>query len=50
LEEDLGSLTPGKRADVVQVDVPASVTDIEEYLVSGIPAAAIDWAVHTRDV
>jgi cytosine/adenosine deaminase-related metal-dependent hydrolase len=50
LEEDLGSLTPGKCADVVQVDVPASVTDIEEYLVSGIPAAAIDWAVHTRDV
>jgi len=50
LQDELGSLTPGKRADVVQVEVPAGVTDVEEYLVSGIPAAAIDWAVHTRDV
>jgi cytosine/adenosine deaminase-related metal-dependent hydrolase len=44
LQGELGSLTPGKRADVVQVEVPARVTDVEEYLVSGIPAAAIDWA------
>jgi hypothetical protein len=32
----------------VQVEVPARVTDVEEYLVSGIPAAAIDWASTTR--
>jgi cytosine/adenosine deaminase-related metal-dependent hydrolase len=48
LQGELGSLTPGKRADVVQVEVPARVTDVEEYLVSGIPAAAIDWASTTR--
>jgi aminodeoxyfutalosine deaminase len=46
---ELGSLTPGKLADIVRVDLPAAVDDIEEYLVSGIPAAAIGWAVHTRD-
>jgi cytosine/adenosine deaminase-related metal-dependent hydrolase len=44
LQDQLGSLTPGKRADVVQVEVPPRVTDIEEYLVSGIPVSAIDWA------
>jgi aminodeoxyfutalosine deaminase len=50
LQDELGSLTPGKRADVVQVEVPARVTDVEEYLVSGIPTAAIDWAAHTRGI
>jgi cytosine/adenosine deaminase-related metal-dependent hydrolase len=36
-----GTLTPGKRAALVAVDVPASVTDVEEYLVSGVPVPAV---------
>ena len=38
---DYGSIRPGKRAALVAVDVPASVRDVEEYLVSGVPAGAI---------
>jgi aminodeoxyfutalosine deaminase len=48
LGEELGSLTPGKRADVVQVELPPHIEDVEEHLVSGIPASAIGWASHTR--
>jgi aminodeoxyfutalosine deaminase len=44
LDHELGSLTPGKRAEIVQVDLPHDVDDIEEHLVSGIPASAIGWA------
>jgi cytosine/adenosine deaminase-related metal-dependent hydrolase len=47
LEAELGSLTPGKRADIVQVDLPLHVEDVEEYLVSGIAPAAIKWASRT---
>jgi cytosine/adenosine deaminase-related metal-dependent hydrolase len=36
-----GTLTPGKRAALVAVDVPAAVTDVEEYLVSGVPVPAV---------
>jgi cytosine/adenosine deaminase-related metal-dependent hydrolase len=36
-----GTLARGKRAALVAVDVPASVTDVEEYLVSGVPRAAV---------
>ncbi|HKW01706.1 MAG TPA: amidohydrolase family protein [Vicinamibacterales bacterium] len=38
---DYGTLAPGKRAVFAQVAIPASVADVEEYLVSGVPAAAI---------
>jgi cytosine/adenosine deaminase-related metal-dependent hydrolase len=38
---DYGTLATGKRAAIVAVDVPASARDVEEYLVSGVPAAAI---------
>ncbi len=36
-----GTLAPGKRADLVTVDVPEGVTDVEEYLVSGVPESAV---------
>jgi cytosine/adenosine deaminase-related metal-dependent hydrolase len=36
-----GTLTPGKRADLVTVEVPGDVTDVEEYLVSGVPPSAV---------
>lgn len=49
LDQELGSLTPGKRAEIVQVAIPPHTTDVEEYLVNGIPTAAIEWAAHTRE-
>lgn len=42
-EQDYGSIEPGKRAALVAVDVPEDVTDVEEYLVSGIEPGAIRW-------
>lgn len=41
--DDLGSLTAGKRAKIVSVALPATVGDVEEYLVSGITAQQIAW-------
>jgi cytosine/adenosine deaminase-related metal-dependent hydrolase len=35
---DFGSIAPGKRASLVAVNVPADARDVEEYLVSGVPA------------
>jgi cytosine/adenosine deaminase-related metal-dependent hydrolase len=36
-----GTITAGKRAALVAVDVPAAVGDVEEYLVGGVPTSAI---------
>jgi cytosine/adenosine deaminase-related metal-dependent hydrolase len=44
LDTTLGSLTPGKDAWVVAVALPDGVDDVEEHLVSGVPAADISWA------
>ncbi len=41
--EDYGTLEPGRRAEVIAVRVPEGVTDVEEYLVSGIQPADISW-------
>ena len=38
---DYGTLAPGKRARLVSVAIPAGTTDVEEYLVSGVPPAAV---------
>jgi len=35
-ERDYGSLEPGKRAALLSVAVPGGVTDVEEYLLSGL--------------
>src|SRR5688572_23271022 len=43
VDEELGTLTPGKAADIIAVTVPADVTDVEEYLLSGIEAPQIEW-------
>lgn len=40
---ELGSITPGKRAELVAVTLPEAVTDVEEYLVSGIQPSQITW-------
>jgi cytosine/adenosine deaminase-related metal-dependent hydrolase len=41
--DEFGSIEPGKRAALLAVDVPAGVSDVEEYLVGGIEPAAIRW-------
>jgi cytosine/adenosine deaminase-related metal-dependent hydrolase len=41
LGDQLGSLTPGKRAAMIAVQVPAGIEDVEEYLLSGIAPAQI---------
>jgi len=44
LETDLGSLVPGKLAEIVAVSLPAEVQDVEEYLVSGVDVSQVSWA------
>jgi len=36
LDRELGSLTPGKRAEILAIELPGPVDDIEEHLVSGV--------------
>ena len=38
---EFGTLSPGKRAWLVAVDVPAETRDVEEYLVSGVPVSDV---------
>jgi cytosine/adenosine deaminase-related metal-dependent hydrolase len=40
---DYGTIEAGKRAALISVDVPAGVTDVEEYLVSGVPLSDVRW-------
>ena len=41
--DELGSIAVGKRAQLIAVKIPPGVTDVEEYLVSGVPSSAVDW-------
>lgn len=41
--DDYGSLEAGRVAQVIVVRVPDGVTDVEEYLVGGVPSADISW-------
>jgi cytosine/adenosine deaminase-related metal-dependent hydrolase len=43
LDSELGSLTPGKRAEIIAIDLPAGVADVEEHLLSGIQPQQIEW-------
>jgi cytosine/adenosine deaminase-related metal-dependent hydrolase len=40
---ELGSIEPGKRAELIAVRVPEAIEDVEEYLVGGIRPADISW-------
>ena len=40
---ELGSIEPGKRAELIAVRLPADLQDVEEYLVGGIQPDAITW-------
>jgi len=42
-ETEYGSLEAGKRARILAVTVPAAMTDVEEYLLSGIDAGQLSW-------
>ena len=43
LDHELGSLTPGKRAEIIAVALPGEVADVEEYLLSGIQPSQVSW-------
>jgi cytosine/adenosine deaminase-related metal-dependent hydrolase len=38
-----GSIAPGKRADLIAVELPVAVGDVEEHLVSGITPDRVRW-------
>jgi aminodeoxyfutalosine deaminase len=40
---ELGTLQPGKHARLLAVDLPADVTDVEEWLLRGVQADQIKW-------
>ena len=40
---EFGTIETGKRAELIAVQVPPAVADVEEYLVSGIEPDAIRW-------
>src|SRR6185503_10608569 len=42
-EDAYGTLEAGKRAQIIAVRIPAGVSDVEEYLVSGIEPSAVSW-------
>jgi cytosine/adenosine deaminase-related metal-dependent hydrolase len=42
-EGEFGRLAPGARAALLSVRVPEGVTDVEEYLVSGVEREMIEW-------
>jgi cytosine/adenosine deaminase-related metal-dependent hydrolase len=47
---ELGSIEPGKRAELIAVSLPASVGDIEEELVQGVSPDRISWIANSRTV
>lgn len=40
---ELGTLEPGKRAELIAVSIGPGVTDVEEYLLSGVEPSQITW-------
>jgi len=49
-EADLGSIEVGKRGALIAVRVPEGVSDVEEYLVSGVRPDAVTWLDATPGV
>ena len=43
LGEELGSLTPGKRAEMIAVSLPEGVERVEEFLLGGIEPSQVQW-------
>ena len=42
-DEDFGTIEPGKRGRLLAVEIPADVSDVEEYLLSGIEPRQVRW-------
>jgi cytosine/adenosine deaminase-related metal-dependent hydrolase len=42
-KDGYGTLEAGKRAQIIAVHIPSDVSDVEEYLVSGIEPSEIRW-------
>ena len=40
---ELGTIEPGKRAELIAVRLPDGVDDVEEYLVRGVQPRDIQW-------
>jgi len=40
---ELGSIEPGKRAQLLAIRLPASCPDVEEYLLGGVEPADVEW-------
>jgi imidazolonepropionase-like amidohydrolase len=40
---DYGTIEVGKRASLISVRIPDGVTDVEEYLLTGIEPSAVAW-------
>ena len=45
---ELGSIEAGKRSELLAVRLPAECSDVEEYLLSGIEPADVQWLEGTR--
>ncbi len=43
LGKELGSLTPGKRAEMIAVRLPKDIVDVEEFVLSGLQPAQIEF-------
>ncbi len=42
-DAELGSISPGKRSQLLTVRLPADVRDVEEYLLGGVEPADVRW-------
>jgi cytosine/adenosine deaminase-related metal-dependent hydrolase len=42
-DREFGSVEPGKRASLIAVAIPDAVSDVEEYLVSGVEPTSVVW-------
>jgi 5-methylthioadenosine/S-adenosylhomocysteine deaminase len=40
---ELGSIAPGKRAQLLAVRLPTGLADVEEYLLSGVEPSDVRW-------
>ena len=40
---EFGTIEPGRRADLISVRLPQDVTDVEEYLLTGVTSDAVRW-------
>jgi cytosine/adenosine deaminase-related metal-dependent hydrolase len=42
-EADYGTIEPGKKGDLIAVDIPTGNVDVEEYLLTGIRPNEVQW-------